>query len=233
MLLDERVFTAPDGESMLIPVPEDLSASALALCEPWACVENAYVGKQRRALKADGKMLVVGETPVEPRDSPVFLRLRQAGRHHVGDRRARFAGLKDAGFDDMVYFGAIRGNRRPGSSRRWASRGLWSTWSCAGANLAGRWSRRSAGSTTEASGSSAPPAPTRPIRWPTIPATAKSGPSDKINIVGAAGPMGTMHVIRDLCQGVPASTVFAGDLSDERLAMLCKSSPSRWPRRTG
>ena len=32
--------------------------------------------------------------------------------------------------------------------------------------------------------------------------------------------MGTMHVIRDLCQGVPGVTVFAGDLSPERLAQL-------------
>jgi NADPH:quinone reductase-like Zn-dependent oxidoreductase len=32
VLMDERVITAPDGESMLMPVPEDLSASALALC---------------------------------------------------------------------------------------------------------------------------------------------------------------------------------------------------------
>ncbi len=66
VLLDERVITAPDGESMLIPVPEDLSAAALALCEPWACVENAYVEKQRRALKTDGKMLVVSEGRGDP-----------------------------------------------------------------------------------------------------------------------------------------------------------------------
>ena len=36
-----------------------------------------------------------------------------------------------------------------------------------------------------------------------IPATAEIRAGDKINIIGAAGPMGTMHVIRDLCQGVP------------------------------
>src|SRR5581483_10422950 len=35
VLVDERVITAPDGESMFIPAPEDLSASAIALCEPW------------------------------------------------------------------------------------------------------------------------------------------------------------------------------------------------------
>jgi L-sorbose 1-phosphate reductase len=57
-----------------------------------------------------------------------------------------------------------------------------------------------------------------------IPATAEIRPNDKINIIGAAGPMGTMHVIRDLCQGVPNVTIFAGDLSDERLAALRKVS---------
>ncbi len=56
----------------------------------------------------------------------------------------------------------------------------------------------------------------------TIPATAEIRPRNKINIVGAAGPMGTMHVLRDLCQGVPGVEVWAGDLSDERLAMLDK-----------
>ena len=60
VLLDERVITSPEGESMLIPAPEDLSASALALVEPWACVENAYTEVQRRTLKPGGRLLVVG-----------------------------------------------------------------------------------------------------------------------------------------------------------------------------
>ena len=59
-----------------------------------------------------------------------------------------------------------------------------------------------------------------------IPATAEIRARNKINIIGAAGPMGTMHVIRDICQGVPDVTVFAGDLSDERLAMLRKLAAS-------
>jgi len=36
VLMDERVITSPDGESMLIPVSEELSASAIALVEPGA-----------------------------------------------------------------------------------------------------------------------------------------------------------------------------------------------------
>src|SRR5512147_1383356 len=67
VLMDDRIVTAPNGESMLIPVPEDLSASALALVEPWACVEDSYVEVQRQTLKDGGQMLVVGEAPVEPK----------------------------------------------------------------------------------------------------------------------------------------------------------------------
>lgn len=65
VLLDERIITAPDGESTLVSVPEDLSASALALVEPWACVENSYVEKQRRTLISGGRLLVIGETLVD------------------------------------------------------------------------------------------------------------------------------------------------------------------------
>ena len=54
----------------------------------------------------------------------------------------------------------------------------------------------------------------------TIPSTGEIQPNDKIDVVGAGGPMGVMHVIRNLCQGVEGVTVFAGDLDDGRLANL-------------
>jgi threonine dehydrogenase-like Zn-dependent dehydrogenase len=53
-----------------------------------------------------------------------------------------------------------------------------------------------------------------------IPATGEIRKGDKINVIGAGGPMGVMHVVRNLCQGVPGVSVYAGDLSDERLAAL-------------
>ena len=87
VLLDERVITSPEGESMLIPAPEDLSASALALVEPWACVENAYTEAQRRTLKPGGRLLVVGDAPVDRaarRQMP-----RPAGLGRLRDRRCR------------------------------------------------------------------------------------------------------------------------------------------------
>ena len=62
VILDERVVIEPGtGERYLIPVPEDLSASAVALVEPWSCVENAYASTDRRTLLAGGRLLVVAD----------------------------------------------------------------------------------------------------------------------------------------------------------------------------
>ncbi len=55
-----------------------------------------------------------------------------------------------------------------------------------------------------------------------IPATGEIRKGEKINVVGAAGPMGVMHVVRDICHGVKDVTVYAGDLDEARLASLTK-----------
>jgi threonine dehydrogenase-like Zn-dependent dehydrogenase len=54
----------------------------------------------------------------------------------------------------------------------------------------------------------------------TIPATGEIREGDRIDVVGAGGPMGTMHVIRNVCQGVAGIRMYGGDMSDERLAAL-------------
>ena len=47
--MDERVIIEPGtGERFLIPVDEAPSASAVALLEPWACVERAYATETER-----------------------------------------------------------------------------------------------------------------------------------------------------------------------------------------
>jgi len=62
VLLDERVVLEPStGERYLIPVPDGLSASAVALVEPWACVENSYANPERRGLRPGGRLLVAAE----------------------------------------------------------------------------------------------------------------------------------------------------------------------------
>ncbi|MBU6411281.1 MAG: alcohol dehydrogenase catalytic domain-containing protein [Verrucomicrobiota bacterium] len=205
VLVDERVITAPDGETMFIPAPEDLSASAIALCEPWACVEDAYVEKQRRGFKRDGKTLIVADH--EPK-------VDGAGKITYAGPSALSAGK----FDDVIYFGGdaavceklfanvgtnglfviVQGGKKFGRPVVTAvgrvHYGGIRVVGTAGSNVADALAA--------------------------IPATAEIRPNDKINIVGAAGPMGTMHVLRDLCQGVPGVTVCAGDLNDERLAAL-------------
>jgi threonine dehydrogenase-like Zn-dependent dehydrogenase len=204
VLVDERIITAPGGESMFISAPEDLSASAIALCEPWACVEDAYVEQQRRTLKPGGKCLIVGEGKV---DAPHATRCRPSE-------------IPRGMFDDVVYFG----------SDPTVVENLFSRVSTNGLLVIvqngekfGRPVISAVGrvhyggirivGTTGGNIADAMAA---------IPSTAEIRPNDRINIIGAAGPMGTMHVIRDLCQGVPNVTVFAGDFNDERLAQLCK-----------
>ena len=215
VLMDERVIISPEGESMLIPVPEDLSASALALVEPWACVENSYVEKQRRTLKDGGRMLVVGETQV---DKNRVRNLRGTPGATVFTTADKIAALKNAAYDDVIYFGS-----NPGTVEKLfpkvAAGGLFNIVQGGGkfgravAAQAGRVHYGGIRIVGTAGGNVAD-------ALAAIPATAEIRANDKIDIVGAAGPMGTMHVIRDLCQGVPGVTVFAGDLSDERLAVL-------------
>jgi L-sorbose 1-phosphate reductase len=220
VLMDERVVTAPNGESMLIPVPEDFSASALALCEPWACVEDAYVDKQRQKLKADGKMLVIGETHVAPQQLDTLFARYGKPSNITWKTAAQIGELKDASFDDVVYFGA-NADTVAKLFPKVGVRGLFNIVQCGarfGGPVVSQIGRVHYGAIRLIGTSGSDPAESMSY----IPATAEIRPKDKINIIGAAGPMGTMHVIRDLCQGVPEVTVFAGDLSDERLVMLRK-----------
>jgi threonine dehydrogenase-like Zn-dependent dehydrogenase len=215
VLLDERVITSPDGESMLIPAPEDLSASALALIEPWACVENAYTETQRRTLKDGGRLLVVGDAPV---DRAAVARLPGRSGEVVFATGESIAAEPDAGFDDVVYFGADAETAEKLFAKL-AAGGLMAI--VQGGRKFGRpvntpVGRVHYGGIRVVGTAGADPA----AAYAAIPAASEIRPGDKINIVGAAGPMGTMHVIRDLCQGAAGVAVYAGDLNDDRLAGL-------------
>jgi threonine dehydrogenase-like Zn-dependent dehydrogenase len=217
VLLDERVIVSPEGESMLIPAPEDLSASALALVEPWACVENAYTEEQRRRLKEGGRLLVVGDALL---DRAVVDKLPGRPGAVVLATGAAVAAESDASFDDIVYFGADAATAEA-LFPKLAPGGLLAI--VQGGRKFGRpveaqVGRVHYGGVRLVGTAGGDPA----AAYAAIPASAEIRPGDKINIVGAAGPMGTMHVIRALCQGVPGVTVYAGDLNDERLAGLGK-----------
>jgi L-sorbose 1-phosphate reductase len=49
-----------DAGNYLIPVPDDISYSASAITEPWACVEASYRAQYRDVLKKGGSAIFVG-----------------------------------------------------------------------------------------------------------------------------------------------------------------------------
>ena len=138
VLLDERMIIEPEtGERFLIPVGEEPSASAVALVEPWACVEASYVYRERRGPLPGGRMLVVADAghadrwprraaragPAGPADRPGGRR-RRSGRR---SRRPGFAVTRVADLADLPAPGVrrhrlLRGRCRPGSRR---SRTAW------------------------------------------------------------------------------------------------------------
>ena len=215
VLMDERVIISPAGESMLIAVPEDLPGSAIALIEPWACVENSYVETQRQTLKEGGRVLAIGDSPVEESSlrnvpgHPSFMKVTTIGQ---------IAEVEGASFDDVIYFGSNAASVEC-LFPQLAAGGLLNI--VQGGGKFGRPVVTPVGrihyggiriiGTRSRNPESAMAA---------IPPTVEIRPRDRINIVGAAGPMGSMHVVRALCQGVEGVKVFAGDLSEERLAAL-------------
>ena len=52
------------------------------------------------------------------------------------------------------------------------------------------------------------------------PATGELRAGEKVGVIGAAGPMGFMHVVRALTAGLPGVSVDAVDIDEERLAHL-------------
>ncbi len=199
VLFDERVILDPTGDSTLLPAPDDLAASAVALSEPWACVEDSYVAEERRQPLPDSRALIV--------DCATF-------------EAAVLEEIDDESLDDVTFLGAnaeLLENVFP----KIAQNGLLNI-----VQQGGQFGRpvetpigrihyggvRITGTT----GSDPEDG------FKAIPKNGEIRPNDRINVVGAGGPMGTMHVIRDLCQGVSGVHVWAGDLSDERLAQLSK-----------
>ena len=199
VLLDERAITSPEGESMLLPASGELGASAIALVEPWACVEDSYVAPERRGPKAGGKSMTVGGPGFDP---------------------ATLDRVADESLDDLVFLGADAALLEKAFTKV-AKNGLVNI--VQGGQTFGRpvntpVGRLHYGGVRITGTTGSDPA----AGYAAIPVNGEIRPGDRINVVGAAGPMGTMHVIRDLCQGVPGVSVLGGDMSDERLAALSR-----------
>jgi threonine dehydrogenase-like Zn-dependent dehydrogenase len=234
VLMDERVITSPEGDSMLIPVSEELSGSAVGLVEPWACVEDAYACKERQSLKAGGQMLIVADTELaEDAFRNLFNRYGRPG--HITwvskfpapaglDVAARIAAniseVKDGDYDDAIYFGSCA-ETVEALFGKVAPQGLLNVVLCDGkfgrdvVTMVGRFHYgciRMVGTGGRE--------PAESMEY--IPETGEIRASDEINVIGAGGPMGMMHVIRSICQGVEGVSVFAGDVDETRLAALTK-----------
>ncbi|MHC4309987.1 MAG: alcohol dehydrogenase catalytic domain-containing protein [Planctomycetota bacterium] len=233
VLMDERIITSPDGESMLIPVSEELSASAIALVEPWACVEDAFVSGERTNLKTDGQLLVVADEKVNKdafenlfgrygkpaqitwisKTPPVELDVPVKTVTNVSE-------LADVGYDDVIYFGSDASTIEALFAKV-AIGGLLNIVLCGGKfgrDVVTAVGRIHYGGIRIAGTTGSNPAESMIV----IPETDEIRAGDKINVIGAGGPMGAMHVIRNICQGVEGVSVFAGDVDDTRLDTLTK-----------
>lgn len=234
VLMDERVIIDPHTqERFLIPVSDEPSASAVGLLEPWACVERAYATEERGTLAAGGKLLVVAESdhfieglpelieaaPPASITAVVADSAQQAALESVGSAFADSTdGLEAGTYDDIIYFGSDPG-RVEALQALLTLKGVIDV--VLGGESLGRPVEVDVGrvhydllrwvGTTGASAAEG-------YSW--VPATGELRPGEKVGVIGAAGPMGFMHVIRALTAGLPGVSVDAIDIDEERLAHL-------------
>ena len=242
VLMDERVVVdTVTGVRSLIAVSEEPSASAVALVEPWACVENSYSTTNRRTLAPRGRLLVVAEDghavmglaeaakPGQPPASVTIVAsaevdLPWAGPSVAVIRASDVRDLPDASFDDIVYFGASKLTIDVLNDK--LAVGAIINVVLAGATIgapvsvgvgrvhyeATRWIGTVANSAAES--------------YVTVPPSGELRPGDTLLAVGAAGPMGQMHILRSLSADVDGLTVVGTDLDDARLrSLLAKAQP--------
>ena len=223
VLMDERVVMDPEtGERFLIPVTEEASASAVALVEPWACVEDSYVNEERRTVKAGGKLLVVADGEVGPEGRRWMREIANCKLQIADCKSETVAALPNEGFDDIIYYGADKATIEILNDKL-APRGLMNI--VLGGKKIGqpvsvgigrvhygmtRW----IGTTGSDPGES----------YQSIPASGELRPNEKVIVIGAGGPMGQMHVIRAICAGVSGVSVTGTDMDDSRLEALGKKA---------
>ena len=215
-LVDEKMVIDPaSDQSYLIPVGEAPSSSAVALIEPWACVETAYAWPERQGIKEGGSLLVVVDEGFAPQGLEELVGAARPGRVLCADA-ASVPGHET--FDDIVYVGADP-DAVEALGPHLGNRGIMNLVTCGrrfGRNVsidAGRIHYdliRYVGTTGDR--------PEEGYSW--IPASCELRDSDRVAVIGAAGPMGLMHAVRTVTSGIPGVSVDAVDVDDERLARL-------------
>jgi threonine dehydrogenase-like Zn-dependent dehydrogenase len=223
VLLDERMILDPvTGERFLIPVEEGPSGSAVALLEPWACVEKSYSTRERQTLLADGRLLVVVDSGAPLTGLDLLVSASRPGattRLDPADDGA-VAALAGQRFDDIVYAGAS-------AARIEELQSLLAPGGVLDVVLGGERIERAVAvdvgrihydpiRLTGTTGTSAAEGYAR------IPADGELRDGDTVAIVGAAGPMGFMHTLRAATIGRRGLHVAAIDIDDSRLARLAE-----------
>ena len=222
VLLDERVVISPSGERFLIPVDDQPSASAVALVEPWACVEDSYVTVERQTLKAGGRLAIVADNPAGI--ALDALPCDPAGKPGEVLRKtpAEASSLANESCDDIVYFGADKATLEILNDKL-AACGIINIvlgGKKIGAPVNVGLGRVHYGMTRWIGTAGSNPADS----YKNIPRTGEIRESDSVVVVGAGGPMGQMHVIRAVCSGIRNITLIGTDMDDARLASLQKKA---------
>ncbi|NQU75353.1 MAG: alcohol dehydrogenase catalytic domain-containing protein [Planctomycetes bacterium] len=243
VLLDERIMIdSATGQRYLIDADAGLSASAVALVEPWACVENSYAVLPRRTIKPQGRLLVVAEKgfsveglteSFSSAGGPAAVtaicadnaQARAVQAMGVPVTFANNAGeLENDAFDDIVYFGCDK-DGIDALNDKLATKGIFNI-VMAGIKIGrpisvgvGRLHYRGTSWIGTLSTSAAE-------AYKTVPASGELRQHDRVLVVGAGGPMGQMHAIRAICSGLDGLSVTATDFDDSRLASLGQKA---WP----
>jgi threonine dehydrogenase-like Zn-dependent dehydrogenase len=240
VLLDERVIIEPGtNERFLIPVGEGPSASAVALVEPWACVEASYAHRERRGPLPGGRLLIVAEAghPVaglaalveQARPAQLTVRLADARQreelqaaHVAATGSADLTALAPGAYDDVVYCGAEAGTIELLQGCL-AFGGLINV--VTGGVSIGRSISLDVGRVhydlTRWTGTVG----VSPLEgYAGIPQDGELRAHDRVAVIGAAGPMGLMHVVRAASAGRQGLSIAAIDIDDARLEHLGRAA---------
>lgn len=238
VIIDERVaFDHDSDESFLIPVDEDRSSAAIALVEPWACVENSLTTPERQTILAEGRLLVIVENdrlvrglveafpgdggPREifaccPSEQHESLQTLMPGVRFLDD----FSRLPDDHFDDIVYFGSRRQTIEAFNTKL-GFQGIANIVTggkeigepvSIGVGRIHYGLRRWIGTTSDSASES----------YSIIPANGEPRTNDRYLVIGAGGPMGQMQVLRAIYSRLPGLSIVATETDPSRLKVLAE-----------
>jgi D-arabinose 1-dehydrogenase-like Zn-dependent alcohol dehydrogenase len=240
-LTDERIVLH-QGQRFLMPVEDSKNAAAIALVEPWGCVECSYVTPERNRIKPGGHLLVVADAghairgvkeSFDPQAGPAQVTAVLADATQQQQLETLGASLQtqqdpdhlpDETFDDIIYFGAsketidlLNDKLAPGGIINLVTAGKKIGQKVSvGVGRIHYGNTRWVGTVSEDAADG----------YAVIPETGEIRDDENVLVVGAGGPMGQMHAIRAICLDKSNVRVVASDFDQPRLdALASKAEP--------